>query len=213
MMDRLGFPDDEPIDNIVITRGIEHAQKRVEGHNFDIRKHVLEYDDVMNKHREIIYARRLKVLENEDLKDEVMHMIQAEVRHVITLHTSTPHRQDWDLETAIDAINALLPAESTKMTAKEADDFTDQEDLINYTVEFLKSEYQSKEDSLPDPAHMRTVEKRILLHIMDRLWMEHIDQMTRLRENVALRGYGQRDPLMEYKREAFLMFKELLRQH
>ncbi|MBU0727808.1 preprotein translocase subunit SecA, partial [Patescibacteria group bacterium] len=210
MMDKLGLPDDMPIENMIISRSIESAQKRVEGHNFDIRKHLLEYDDVMNKHREIIYSRRLKILENDDLKEDILELMADEARNIVVFHTSSVNRSDWDFVAIASAVNALLPHQTKELDAQDFEKLDKSDDIIDNLVNILHNEYKNKEKSLPDPKMLRQIEKRIYLHVIDTLWMEHIDQMTQLRESVALRGYGQRDPLMEYKQEAFQMLKKLL---
>ncbi len=210
MMERLGIPDDMPIENRLITKSIESAQKRVEGHNFDIRKHLLEYDDVMNKHREIIYARRLKILENDDLKNDILELMKKEADDIVIPRTSSPNRSDWDLEGIAEAINALLPHETKEVDVADFEKLDKQEDIADYLTNVLHTEHRLKEESLPDPNMLRHVEKSILFRVVDTLWMEHIDAMTNLRESVALRGYGQRDPLIEYKQESFLMLQKLL---
>ncbi len=210
MMDRLGLPDDMPIENRLITKSIESAQKRVEGHNFDIRKHLLEYDDVMNKHREIIYARRIKILENEDLKNEVLDLMKKEAEDIVTSKTSSPNRGEWDLTGISDAVNALLPHETKDVDVADFEKLDKPDDITEYLTNVFNTEHRLKEEALPDPSMLRTVEKGILLRVVDTLWMEHIDAMTNLRESVALRGYGQRDPLIEYKQESFHMLKKLL---
>ncbi len=210
MMERLGIDDDTPIENALITRSIESSQKRVEGHNFDIRKHLLEYDDVMNKHREIIYSRRLKILSTEDISEEVKKMMADEAHHLVTLHTSTPNRADWDLDGMVKSLNALMPHSDKKLDAADFDKIEDTDTLTGNLINILQGEYQIKEDNLPDPTMLRNVEKQISLRVVDTLWMGHIDQMTHLRESVSLRGYGQRDPLMEYKQEAYQLFSKLL---
>lgn len=210
MMDRLGIDENMPIENKLITRSIESAQKRVEGHNFDIRKHLLEYDDVMNKHREIIYSRRLKILEPEDISADIKKMMSDEAHHLVRLHTSTPNRSDWDLNGMVSALNALMPYSDKKLDAADFEKIDDTTVLTENIRNILHGEYQIKEDSLPDPKMLRDVEKQISLRVVDSLWMEHINQMTHLRESVSLRGYGQRDPLMEYKQEAYQLFTKLL---
>jgi preprotein translocase subunit SecA len=210
MMERLGLPDDMPIENAMITRSIESAQKRVEGHNFDIRKHLLEYDDVMNRHREIIYSRRLKILKNDDLKEEILKLMTEEAKNIVIFHTSSLNRADWNMAAIVDTVNAILPHQTKKLDVADIDKLDDQDDIIGNISNILHEEYRLKEKDLPDPKILRDVEKRIHLHVMDTLWMEHIDQMTHLRESVALRGYGQRDPLLEYKQEAYQAFKKLL---
>ncbi|MFH0820706.1 MAG: preprotein translocase subunit SecA [Candidatus Peregrinibacteria bacterium] len=210
LMEKLGVPEDMPIENAMITRSIEHAQKRVEGHHFDMRKHVLEYDDVMNKHREIIYARRLKILEQPDLKPEILEMMTAEAKELVLLHTQSEIPSEWNFEEIVNGINALLPHDSHKLTAADIEKLDNSDVMAETLQNSLHSEYAAKEKALTDPAILREAEKRVSLHVVDTLWMEHIDQMTQLRESVALRGYGQWDPLIEYKREAFLMFKQIL---
>ena len=210
MMDRLGIDDDTPIENTLITRSIESAQKRVEGHNFDIRKHLLEYDDVMNKHREIIYSRRLKILFSEDIAEEIKTMLTDEAHHVATLHTSAANRADWDLEGMVKALNALMPNSDKALDASDFDKIEDRDTLTENLKNILQGEYKLKEDALPQPDMLRQVERQVALRVVDTLWMEHINQMTQLRESVSLRGYGQRDPLMEYKQEAYQLFTKLL---
>ena len=210
MMDRLGLDDDTPIENALITRSIESAQKRVEGHNFDIRKHLLEYDDVMNKHREIIYARRLKILEKEEIAEDIKKMMEDEAHHLVTLHTSSPNRADWELKELVKGLSALMPHADNKLDAADFDKIEDTDTLTGNLVNILQDEYRRKEEAVEDPEAMRRIEKQVALRVVDMLWMEHIDQMTHLRETVSLRGYGQRDPLMEYKQEAYQLFAKLL---
>lgn len=210
MMERLGIDENMPIENKLISRSIESAQKRVEGHNFDIRKHLLEYDDVMNKHREIIYSRRLKILEPEDISADIKDMMADEANHLVALHTSTPNRSDWDLNGMVKSLNALMPHSHKKLDAADFEKIDDTNVLTENIANILQGEYQIKEDALPDSKILRNVEKEISLRVVDSLWMEHINQMTHLRESVSLRGYGQRDPLMEYKQEAYQLFTKLL---
>jgi len=210
MMERLGLPEDMPIENRLITRSIESAQKRVEGHNFDIRKHLLEYDDVMNKHREIIYTRRLKILENEDLKPEILEMMKQEATEIVSFNATGENRTEWDLQAVTDSINALLPQEADRVDVSDFESLDETAAMTEYLTNVLHTEHRNKEKSLPDPSMLREVEKSVLFRVVDTLWMEHIDAMTNLRESVALRGFGQRDPLMEYKQESFLMLKKLL---
>ena len=210
MMETLGVPDDMPIENRLISRSIESAQKRVEGHNFDIRKHLLEYDDVMNKHREIIYARRVKILETDDMKADVLEMMKKEAEDIVLPRTQSINRSEWDFDGISNSINALLPQETKDVDVQDFEKLDKSEDIADYFTNVLHTEHRLKEEALPDPTILRNVEKSILLRVVDTLWMEHIDAMTNLRESVALRGYGQRDPLIEYKQESFVMLKKLL---
>ena len=210
MMERLGLPDDMPIENRLITRSIESAQKRVEGHNFDIRKHLLEYDDVMNKHREIIYARRVKILEGNDMKEDILGLMKQEAEDITFSKTSTPNQGEWDLDGIASSINALVPSETKKVDVQDFEKLDKPEDIAEFLTNVLHTEHRLKEESLPEPSILRDVEKNILLRVIDSLWMEHIDAMTTLRESVSLSGYGQRDPLIEYKQESYHMLKKLL---
>jgi preprotein translocase subunit SecA len=210
MMERLGLPEDMPIENGLITRSIESAQKRVEGHNFDIRKHLLEYDDVMNKHREIIYARRLKILKAEDMKADVLELMKKEAEDIVFPRTSSENRVEWDNDGIAAAVNALLPHNTKAVDVQDFEKLDKPEDIIEFITNVFYTEHRLKEESLPQPSVLRNVEKIILLRVVDSLWMEHIDAMSNLRDSVSLRGYAQRDPLIEYKQDAYHMFKKLL---
>jgi len=210
VMEMLKLDEEQSIENRRITRQIESAQKRVEGHNFDIRKHLLEYDDVMNKHREIIYARRLKFLESEDISASVETMLKDEAHHLVALHTSTPNREDWDFDSLVKTTNALLPDDQGDVAATDFEKIEDVSTLTENIQNIFMGAYRKKIELVPKASIFRRVEKQVSLRVMDRLWMEHINQMTQLREAVSLRGYGQRNPLMEYKQEAYQLFSKLL---
>ncbi len=209
MMTKLGIDDDTPIENGLITKSIESAQKRVEGHNFDIRKHLLEYDDVMNKHREIIYSRRLKVLESEDVSADIQKMLEDEASHLVTSNTSSQVRVDWDLDAIAQSLNALMPDTEKKLSGADFEKIEERETLIDNVKNILRGEYKRKVDA-SSPELFKQVEGQVSLRVIDTLWMEHINAMTNLREAVSLSGYGQRDPLMEYKQEAYQIFSKLL---
>ena len=208
MMERLGVPDDMPIENRMISGAIENAQKKVEGHNFDIRKHVVEYDDVMSKHREIIYSKRNKVLKNADLKNEIEEMIKGEIEAFVTPHTMSKFTHEWNYKEIFETIQTIHKDE--KITQEKLEQFEEEENLTNFLQEHLLKTYQAKEAELPDAEILRNAERSIYLRAIDVLWMEHIDEMTHLRDAVALSGYAQKDPLIVYKSEAFEMFQKLL---
>lgn len=210
IMEAMKIPDDMPIENKIISRSIESAQRKVEGHHFDIRKHLVEYDDVMNKHREIIYARRRKVLESENIKNDILVLMEKEAEGIILNHTSDRPPAEWDYKEIFETINAIHRNPVEPIAREELEKKTKQEDLIEYLKNYLWKEYDHKEKNLPDPEIMRQVEREVYLRIIDTLWMEHIDAMSSLREKVALSGYAQRDPLIEYKEQAFTMFSKLL---
>ncbi len=213
MMDAMKVPDDMPIQNKMISNAIESAQKKVEGRNFDIRKHLVEYDDIMNKHREIMYTRRKKVFESENIKNDVIVMIEKEVESIVLNHTpqqKNEEDQTWDYDEIIEEIRVLHRDESKLMTVEELSKYETKNDLIEILKDYLFKLYGEKEETLTDPEIMRKIERGVTLNVMDTLWMEHIDNMASLRESVSLKGYGQRDPLIEYKEQAYLTFSKLL---
>ncbi len=215
IMDRFGLPDDQPIENKIISRSIESAQSKIEGFNFDIRKHVLEYDDVMNKQREVIYKKRRDILTKDSLKDEVMNIVEEEIEQIVSMHTAG-HPEDWQMENILNDFNAICPscADLNKLTEiqkskNEINDAQKNSRLIEYLKGLAKEVYGKKEQEIGPPV-MRQIEKAIYLRSMDTFWMNHLDDMDYLREGIGLRGYGQRDPLVEYKKEGFLLFNNLL---
>lgn len=202
LMERLGLPDDMPIENGIISRSIEGAQRKVEGRNFDIRKHLVEYDDVMNTHRDIIYNRRRKILENESLKNEVILLIENEVEKIVLNNPENP-KEIWE------TINAIHRAPLNPIAFDTIRDLKT-EDLIDIIKKYLESEYDEKEKALPAVGLMRRAERGLMLRVLDKLWMDHIDELRYLREAVSLSGYGQRDPLIEYKNKAYTLFEDLI---
>jgi preprotein translocase subunit SecA len=204
LMDRLEV---EPIEHKWVASSIESAQKKVEGFNFDSRKHVVEYDDVMNKQREIIYGERRKVLEGADTRDNIEAYIRELVDKGIEVHCQSRHAENWDLEGLIQYLSAYLPIPPgstfppevlTKGTGALAD-------LIHSSA---MAAYQQKEEQV-GPQLMRSVERWVMLHTIDSKWVDYLTQMEHFREGIGLRAYGQKDPLIEYKNEAFTMFEEL----
>ncbi|GAC1412474.1 MAG: preprotein translocase subunit SecA [Candidatus Doudnabacteria bacterium] len=214
MMERLGIPEDQPIENGLVSKSIESAQKKIEGLNFDTRKHVLEYDDIMNKQREIIYKKRRDWLakegtEDSSIKQEILDLISTEIQSMVTAHFQTEN----DIQMLFDSMNTIFPVGSDK--AAEMLELSKQAGnaefaLIDFATELAKQRYEEKEKSMPDISVMRQIERVTALQSLDTLWMEHLDTMEHLRESVGLRGYGQRDPLVEYKRESYDLFKRLL---
>ncbi len=202
LMEKLGLPEDVPIENGIISRSIEGAQRRVEGHNFDIRKHLVEYDTVMNTHRDIMYKRRRAILENEDLKNEALLLIEQEVEKIVLSHPG-------DLKEIWEVVNALHRSPVAPLALETLEPLA-QEEVMRTISKYFESEYAEKEKALPEPSIMRRAERAIFLRTIDMLWMRHIDELKDLREAVSLSGYGQRDPLVEYKNQAFAMFEELI---
>jgi len=216
IMDRLGLPEDQPIENKIISKSIESAQAKIEGFNFDIRKHVLEYDDVMNKQREVIYKRRKEILTKESIKDDIIQMIEEEIEQVVGLHTAG-HIEDWNAGEIKENLNQIFPVseESFKklLEIRQSKNHANDAQKISALVEFLKGlakeSYGKKEQEIT-PEIMRQIERAMYLRSIDTFWMNHLDDIDYLREGIGLRGYGQRDPLVEYKKEAYLLFQNLM---
>ncbi|TPR22457.1 preprotein translocase subunit SecA [Apilactobacillus timberlakei] len=192
----------------LITKQVESAQKRVEGNNYDSRKQVLQYDDVMRQQRNVIYGERYQIIEeNKSLKWVLMPMIQRTVNRIVNLHTQGD-KKDWDLDTILDfAISALVSPDRISLDDlenKSADEIKDT--LMN----LAKQVYKEKQDQLYDPNQMLEFEKVVILRVVDSHWTDHIDEMDQLRQSVGLRGYGQLNPLVEYQREGYQMFEEMV---
>ncbi|MFA5821094.1 MAG: preprotein translocase subunit SecA, partial [Candidatus Gracilibacteria bacterium] len=207
MMEMLKVPEDMPIENKMVSRSIEGAQKKVEGRNFDIRKHLVEYDDVMNIHREIIYKRRRSLLDKDDCHEDIETMIKEVAEAIVLNHTEA---RDWNYKEIFEALTAIHRDDVDSLTPEQILAFKDQKALVEKAQIYLLSAYKKREQSLPEPTMMRRIEKAVFLRANDSLWMEHIDEMSKLREAVAFTGYAQRDPLNEYKSQGFEMFNELL---
>ncbi|HLM83922.1 MAG TPA: preprotein translocase subunit SecA [Candidatus Bathyarchaeia archaeon] len=215
IMDRFGLPEDQPIENKIISHSIESAQSKIEGFNFDIRKHVLEYDDVMNKQREVVYKKRREILAKSSLKDEVLNIIEEEIEQIVSLNTAG-HPEDWQMDSILNDFNVICPscADAKKMaeiqkSQNEINDAQKISKIIEYLKGLAKEAYGKKEKDIT-PEVMRQIEKAIYLRSIDTFWMNHLDDMDYLREGIGLRGYGQRDPLVEYKKEGYLLFQNLL---
>ena len=216
LMDRLGLPEDQPIENGMISRSIESSQKKVEGQNFDIRKHLVEYDDVMNKQREVIYKKRRRILESQtsNLKPQTYNSKSEKIEENINDQKQETLKEEilGIVEDQIDRMFGAYPEDTEKIKAElktilGENDFTqlepDRAKQISHTL------YEEREKKFT-PEVMRNIEKTIYLRTIDMLWVEHLTTMEELREGIGLQSYGQKDPLVEYKREAFEMFRELL---
>jgi len=216
IMDRLGLPDDQPIRHKLISKSIESAQKKVEGYNFDLRKHVLEYDDVMNRHREVIYKKRRGILENsQNLKRNVLDMIKNEIRQIVLAHTNSEDKNIWNTEEICEVVNTIFPlphdvhSKLLEMVKSRTSLDRIREQIISYLINLAQKAYEDKEKEVGSNL-TKQIEKVVLLRTIDTLWIDHLDAMDRVREGIGLRGYGQRDPLVEYKNEGYKMFQNLL---
>jgi len=206
LMERLKIPEDEPIEHPWVTRALERAQQQVERRNFEIRKQLLEYDDVMNKQREVIYKERESVLEERNLREDILKMINDTIETLVSLYAEEKVRpEDWDTRGLIKRLEQIFPITFSYHSLKE---IYDRKQLMKVIRQEIRKAYQKKEERLGDEL-MRALERMILLHTIDSQWKDHLYSMDSLKEGIGLRGYGQRDPLIEYKREAFEMFEEL----
>ncbi|MCL6548771.1 MAG: preprotein translocase subunit SecA [Alicyclobacillus sp.] len=207
MMDRLGLEEDQPIDHPMLTRAIERAQKKVEGNNYDIRKHVLRYDDVMNKQREVIYRQRRQILEQDNLRSVVEGMGKDLIDHMLDVYCSEEQiPEDWDIPGLIAyAENHFL--EEGQVTEEELRKY-ERGELRDRLVELLLANYDRREEEL-GPL-LRDLERMVVLRTVDSKWMDHIDAMDQFRQGVHLRSYGQADPLVIYQKEGFEMFEAMI---
>ena len=208
IMDKLGMEENQPITHALVTRAIETAQRRVEGQNFDIRKHILEYDNVMNKQREIIYSQRQMVMEGKNLREHIEGMMADAVDGLVELYLEGKvHPEDWNLGGFEEKLKNLFgldfnfqeidPENVTRFEIKEK------------VLAELKDYYRKKEERLGEK-FVRHLERMILLQTVDNKWKDHLYTMDSLREGIGLRAYGQRDPLVEYQKEAHLAFQEMI---
>ncbi|WP_277673845.1 preprotein translocase subunit SecA [Piscibacillus halophilus] len=207
MMERLGMDDDQPIESKMVSRAVESAQKRVEGNNFDARKQLLAYDDVLRQQRDIIYDQRYQVLTSEKLRDIIINMIESTVTRNVQAYTQDEDEEKWDLAGLIDFIHAnvleLDDINVNDLKGKEPDE------MIELIMGIVNKKYDEREQELTEE-QMREFERVILLRTVDSKWMDHIDQMDQLRQGIHLRAYGQTDPLQEYQMEGFAMFEEMI---
>jgi preprotein translocase subunit SecA len=206
LMDKLGLEEDVPLEHSLVTRAIENAQQKVEAYNFDIRKHVVEYDDVLNRQRDVIYGDRDRVLFEENLKPLIMEWVE-ETLVQLTGDALGGDRRDWDLDTLRQQVERIFPMPEN-FTWDEIERLTDREEVVDHLMELAEAAYDHKEQELGHE-QMRLLERIWMLNVMDRLWIQHLTAIDDLREGIGLRAYGQRDPLIEYKVEAARMFDEL----
>ena len=207
MMERLGMDDTQPIQSKMVSRAVESAQKRVEGNNFDARKQLLQYDDVLRQQREIIYKQRYEVIDSENLRDIVDGMIKSVIERQVAAHTQEEEMENWNLQGLIDYVNAnLLPegeVNENELRGKEP------EEIVDIIFQDVHHQLNEKEAEMSEE-QMREFEKVILLRAVDQKWIDHIDAMDQLRQGIHLRAYGQTDPLREYQHEGFAMFENMI---
>ncbi|TAL20436.1 MAG: preprotein translocase subunit SecA [Frankiales bacterium] len=214
IMDRFNIPDDVPIESKMVSRAIRSAQTQVEQQNFEIRKNVLKYDEVLNRQRTVIYDERRKVLSGEDLHEQISHMVDDVIEGYVFAATAEGYPQDWDLEQLWGALKTLYPISLKLEDYDENRDGMSAESLIEDITADAHRAYEAREASLGvapngEPV-MRELERRVLLSVVDRKWREHLYEMDYLQEGIGLRAMGQRDPLVEYQREGFDMFNAMM---
>ncbi len=208
LMYRLGMTEGVPIESGLISRKIEGAQKSVEAQNFDARKHLLEYDDVMNKQRETIYAIRRSALEGKDQRDYVLGIAEDVARELVDTYCAKEvHPDEWNVTQFLAEVNSQFGVDAKAAGADPASLNHDQ--LAEGTVEAIRNKYEDKEKQL-SPELMRWLERRIILDVVDSQWKDHLLSLDHLKEAIGLRGYAQKDPLVEFKKEAFVLFEDMM---
>ena len=207
IMDKLGMEEDEPIEHSLITKSIERAQKKVEDHNYNIRKYVLEYDDVMNQQREVLYGQRRLILNNQSLRETILHMVDNLIINSMNQYADEKlYPEEWNYEGLLKHLEIYF-LEPGMLTVEQMEEYGRAE-LQDHLIDIAHKEYEKRE-SLFGETNMRELEKAIMLKVVDSKWMEHLDAMDMLKEGIGLRAYGQKNPLVEYKFEAYDMFENM----
>ena len=206
-MEKMGLEEDEPINSRMVSNAIQKAQKRVEARNFDIRKYVLEYDDVMNQQRKVVYDQRRKILEGEDMKDQILSMVDNIIEKGMETYADPKlYPEEWDFAGLLKYAEKYFLAPGD-LKLEEIEDMS-REEVEDKLKTMAHETYNSREESIGSPM-MRELEKAVMLKVVDSKWMEHLDDMDMLKEGISLRSYGQRNPIVEYKVEAFDIFEEM----
>jgi len=206
-MEKMGLDDDEPINSKMVSNAIQKAQKRVEARNFDIRKYVLEYDDVMNQQRKVVYEQRRRILEGENMKDQILNMVDTIIEKGMEIYADPKlYPEEWDFAGLLKYSEKyfLSPGE---LTVEQLEEMS-REEVEDKLKTCAHETYDSREKSIGSPM-MRELEKAVMLKVVDSKWMEHLDDMDMLKEGIGLRSYGQRNPIVEYKVEAYDIFEEM----
>lgn len=204
------LPEDVPLEHAMVSRAIEQAQVKVEGFHFDSRKHLVEYDDVLNKQREIVYRRRRKILEGENQKETILEKITTELRNVVTIYADEKSAS-FERGKIVTEFASIIPFDDASLNnlLGQLEQLHTSSEITDFLVRLTKDMYESREKQT-SPEILRQIEQWVSLQVIDNFWMDHLDAIDDLREGIGLRGYGQRDPLVEYKNEAFTMFEQLI---
>ena len=211
LMNRAGFPEDVPLEAKMVTRGIQNAQGQVEARNHEIRKNVLKYDDVMSRQREVIYAERRRVLDGEDMADQIQHFVRDVLTAYVNAATAEGTPDQWDLEALWTALRAVYPVSiTTEEVVEQAGgaQHLSRELLLREVLSDAEHAYAEREATIGEE-NMRMLERRVVLSVLDRKWREHLYEMDYLKEGIGLRAMAQRDPLVEYQREGFQLFQAM----
>ncbi len=205
VMQKLGLPDDQPIQHAMISKSLESAQRKVEGNNFDIRKHLVEYDDVMNKQREYVYGKRRMILGDMDAKTEILDYL-SESTELLVNENINAQTEEFDYENFTKNFDAIVPLDNK---FKKSIQKLSPEEISDKCIKYMKEQYETREKEFT-PEITRNIERSVYLHIIDTLWIDHLDAIDNLREGIGLRAYGQMEPLVEYKKESYRMFQQFL---
>lgn len=203
LMERFGVEDDIPIEAGIVSKSIANAQTKVEGHNFDIRKHLLKYDDVINQQREVTYAERRRILNKSNLKDNVQRMIETHLSNLVQGFTASEDPDEWDLTALQSAVRTIMPVPATLTSSSWAN--IKPEEIEEQLLELAHKNYEEMEEALGSEV-MRQAEKQLMLQTLDRFWVRHLTALDSVREGIGLRAYGQQDPLVAFQKEAFEMY-------
>jgi preprotein translocase subunit SecA len=204
----LGVPENEEIHHKSLTNTIERAQKKIEGNNFGIRKNLMEYDKVNNDQREIIYAERARVLNGENMRDSIIKMINEVIEAEVDMFIRDDQHSDWDLAGFNQSLFEIIPI---KLSMNKDDlDKLSKAEFTHALKEAAIKLYEAKEAEFPEPEHIRELERIVLLRVIDRKWMDHLDDLEQLKQGIGLMAYGQRDPAVEYKIQGFDMFAGMI---
>ena len=207
-----GIPEDEPIESKMVSNAIRSAQTQVEAQNFEMRKNVLKYDDVMNRQRQVIYGERRMVLEGEDIKDQIAEFVRETLTAYVNIATSQGYAEDWDLDTLWNAVKSIYPISFSVedlITSASSRSALDADFITARIIEDCEKAYAAREESVGSEV-MRELERKVLLSVLDRKWREHLYEMDYLQEGIGLRAMAQRDPLVEYQREGYELFSAMM---
>jgi preprotein translocase subunit SecA len=206
LMERFGVEDDIPIEAGIVSKSIENSQTKVEGHNFDIRKHLLKYDDVINQQRETMYAERRRILGSSSLKESIQNIIREKLGNLVDAFTASDDPDEWDLAALYSAVRTIMPIPPTITSSVWANLAPEQ--IEEQLLELADKNYEAMEQALGSET-LRQAEKQLMLQVVDTLWVRHLTGLDALREGIGLRAVGQQDPLVAYKKDAFEMYNQL----